>query len=284
MKTISPQLKNHLTSEVTTLATCWKITRRDATVLGFTSHSAALIIDAIIYEAATGFTPSAIANSADLAVDNLEIEGMLSSDAIAEEDILAGLYDFAEIDIFQVNYADLSQGKLILRRGWLGEVRFSKSHFTAEVRGLTQRLAKTLGELYSPSCRAKLGDTRCKKLLGSFTISGATVDSASDRQHFSDAALTQIAGYFNYGVVTFTSGANAGLSMEVKEYTPGKVTLVLPMPYTISAGDNYTIIAGCDKSFDTCVAKFNNAINFRGEPHVPGIDKLFQTSTTRGSE
>ena len=75
---------------------------------------------------------------------------------------MAGLYDHAEISVFQVNYTDTGQGVIPLREGWLGEVTFNDGRFVAEIRGLTQRLSQRVGELYSPSCRADLGDTRCK--------------------------------------------------------------------------------------------------------------------------
>src|SRR2546421_726909 len=129
MKQISSQLAAHIAGEVTTLATCWNLTRRDSTILGFTDHDQPIIFDSITYKAATGFTPSAIQNTGTLSVDNLDVDGMLSSGSIIEADILAGLYDFAEIEIFQVNYADLTQGALKLRRGWLGEVSFYKQQF-----------------------------------------------------------------------------------------------------------------------------------------------------------
>lgn len=280
MKTLSANLKTHLESEVTTLATCWKLTRRDTTELGFTSHDSDLVIDALTYKAASGMTPSMVASTANLAVDNLEVEGLLSDDAITETDILAGLYDFAEIEIFQVNYADLTQGKMTLRRGWLGEVSLSRGHFVAEVRGLTQRLSTTLGELFSPSCRADMGDSRCKVNLASYT-SSASVTEVVSQQRILASGLSEESGYFDYGLLTFTSGDNSGLSMEVKTYATGDVTLVLPMPYTIEVGDGFSVSAGCDRTFETCVTRFNNALNFRGEPHLPGIDKMLQTATTR---
>ncbi len=42
----------------------------------------------------------------------------------------------------------------------------------------------------------------------------------------------------------------------------------------MQAGDAFTIRPGCDKSFATCRAKFDNAVNFRGFPHVPGTDQV----------
>lgn len=84
-------------------------------------------------------------------------------------------------------------------------------------------------------------------------------------------------GYFTFGMVTFTSGGNIGLSMEVKSYVPGLVELQLPMPYPINVGDAYTITKGCGKRFnEDCRDGFNNVVNFRGEPHIPGQDQTIQ--------
>jgi uncharacterized phage protein (TIGR02218 family) len=98
---------------------------------------------------------------------------------------------------------------------------------------------------------------------------------------FSDSSKTQPNGYFSGGIIRFSSGANNGQSIEIREFSGGRFSLFLPLPNSIVVGDTYTVIAGCDKMFDTCIARFNNALNFRGEPHVPGTDKLLETSATR---
>ncbi len=280
MKTISPALTSHLEGECLTLAHCWKLTRRDATIFGFTDHDHDLEIEGITYEAATGFTPTAIESQSTLAVDNLDVEGMLSTGRITEQDILAGKYDFAEIEIFLVNYADLSQGKIMLRRGWLGEVEMQGRAFIAEVRGLTQKLAQHIGELYSPMCRAKLGDARCGVNLEGLIVTGSITAAASQSQ-FKDSSRSEGDGYFSYGNITFTSGLNTGLSGEVKEFRAGELILTLPMPYIVAIGDDYSLTPGCDKTIATCSAIYGNAVNFRGEPHVPGIDKMLETAGTR---
>jgi uncharacterized phage protein (TIGR02218 family) len=286
MKQISIALAGHLTGETTTLASCWKLTRRDMTVFGFTDHDQDIVFSGVTYKAATGFTPSAIENNSSLGVDNLDIDGMLSDSDIKETDILAGKYDFAEIEIFQVNYNDLTQGALKLRRGWLGEVSLQKHHFVAEVRGLTQRLSQTIGELYSPSCRATLGDGRCTVNLASHTVNGSVTTFLSN-QEFKDSARTEDSGIYSLGVLTFTSGANNGLSIEVKEYTKlsgaGQILLALPMPYPIVVSDTYRMSKGCDKTIQTCFNRFNNVANFRGEPSVPGLDRMLETAGTRSN-
>lgn len=285
MKEITSEFSQHLSGPVTTLATCWKLKRRDGVVLGFTDLDKDITIDALLYQAASGFTPSAIENSASMSVDNLEVEGMLSASAISDDDILAGIYDFAEIEIFLVNYMDLTQGKMSLRTGWLGEVAMSKHYFVAEVRGLMQRLSSSMGNLFSASCRASLGDNACKVDLAAHSITGS-VTTGGNGHMFEDSNVDDVDGLYDAGVVTFITGANAGLSMEIKHYRlngsgVGVFTMTLPFASTILPGDQYRVHKGCDKSLKICHERFNNVLNFRGEPLVPGIDRMLETAGTR---
>lgn len=281
MRVISPQLEAHFGQGLTTLATCWKITRQDNTVLGFTDHDEDLTVDAVLFDTVAGFTPTTIENKSNMSVDNMDIEGQTFPSKITEADLFAGKYNYAEVEIFIVNYADLTQGKLILKRGRLGEVTLNKNLFTAEVRGLTQHLSQTIGEVYSPSCRAILGDARCKFNLAqaNFTVN-TTVTEVTNNQTFKASALTQAAGWFVGGEVEWTSGNNSGVKMEIKEFDSTQVVLALPMPNSIQVSDGFKIVAGCDKTSETCINKFSNIINFRGEPDVPGMDKLLTTAGT----
>lgn len=162
-KLITAGMQSHLADTVTTLAVCWKVTRVDGKEYYFTSHDVNLDIDGCTFRADTGYTQSAIANSADLAVDNLEVEGILDSEEITEIDLRAGLFDFAYIEVFMVNWADLTDGKIKLRKGRLGQVTVTTSGvFKAELRGLTQQYSQRIVEVYTPDCRADLGDSRCK--------------------------------------------------------------------------------------------------------------------------
>ena len=282
MQTIPTALAAHLAQEVTTLARCWSIRRKDGVTLYFTDHDANLTVDGYTYAAADSMTPSALSSQAGLAVDNLEFDGILSAASITEADILSGRYDHAEITIFMVNYADPTMGRLHLKTGWLGEVKLQGGGFIAELRGLSAQLQQSIGEIYTSTCRAALGDARCGIDLSAYTFSG-TVTGVEAAFAFSDTGKTQATDYFAGGVVHFTSGANSGLSMEVRDFSAGRFGLFLPMPSAIAIGDSYSVSAGCDKQFDTCSARFHNAVNFRGEPHVPGTDKLLETSATRST-
>ena len=233
-----------------------------------------------IYQASSGIMPSAVSSQLGLAVDNLELEGMLQEGAINEVDVLSGKFDHAAVVIFLVNYTAPDEGVLPLKSGWLGEVRLKGSSFVAEIRGISSLLQQVIGQVYTSTCRAKLGDARCGVSLAGVTVTG-TITGTEAAHVFSDSAREEVKNYFAYGLVTFTSGANAGLSMEVREFAAGRFSLFLPMPNAIGIGDGYTAVAGCDKAFDTCVGRFDNAVNFRGEPHVPGTDKMLETSATR---
>ena len=273
MRSITPELAAALGQEVTTLATCWRIQRRDGVVLGFSTHDRTLTIDGLDYRAVAGFTPTAVDSSNALDVDNLDVEGVLESGTISRADLMAGRYDFAAVSIFLVNWSDLSQGKMRLRDGWLGEVTMKDGAFTAEVRGLTERLQADVGDVFSPECRADLGDRRCKVNLAGVIKTG-TVTAVTDRQTFTDSSRGESDGWFDYGVLVWLDGANGGLETEVKAQTGGQFILFTAMPHDIQPGDRYCVHAGCDKRFETCRTKFDNALNFRGEPAVPGRDAV----------
>lgn len=162
MKTVSAELAAHLALETTTVCTCWKITRVDGVVLGFTDHDADLVIEGVTFIAETGFLRTAITNTATVAPGELDAEGFLDNDILTPHDIRAGLYDYAKVDLFLVNWADLTQGALKLRTGNFGEaVITSTDSFKIELRGLLQRLEQQMIETYGPRCRASLGDSRC---------------------------------------------------------------------------------------------------------------------------
>lgn len=266
-----------LSQEVTTFAVCSKLSLKNGQILGFTNYNEDIIYSGITYNAKSGFSLTAISSKAGLNVDNLDIEGMLSSDLISEKDLNAGIYDNGEIEVFLINYNNPNEGRLMLRKGWIGEVEIKNGQFTAEIRGLTQKLSSSIGELFSKNCRAEFCDDKCG--LNIPFVSG-TVSSITDNRTFSDNTRNEENGYFDYGLIKFTSGANNGLSMEIKEYYDKEIKLMLPLPYDITIGDSYEIRAGCDKRFTTCCERFNNGINFRGEPHVPGIDEVMKTAGT----
>lgn len=277
MKVLSGALQAHLASGTTTLCWCWRLTRKDGLKQGFTDHDRDLVFDGTTFEAAAGFSASEISDSLGLSVDNLEVSGALSSAELSESDLAAGRYDDATIEIFRVNWQDCAQ-RVLMRYGSLGEVRRAGNAFSAEVRGLAHYLQQPMGRLYQYNCDADLGDARCGVNLTSPAFRGsATVTSVLSARKFVVSGLQTFAsGFFTRGLVTFTSGASLGLRIEVKAHVKAGSTVTLELwsdaQEPLAPGAGLVVTAGCDKSIETCAARFSNAVNFRGFPDMPGND------------
>lgn len=278
---VEPHPYPWMTEEVYSAAYCWRIDRTDGVSFGFTSHDQDLTFDGVTYEAATGFTPTAVDTSDSLSVDNLDVDGVLTSDRITENELAGGVYDFAKVTIYLVNWKNLDDPKFILRRGTIGRLRYGKTGFTAEIRGLTEAYQQKAGEVYQKTCRATLGDEKCKINLADYTTTGMVTAVNSDTEFTTNVIAAD--GAYDYGYVRWTSGDNLNTSVEVKTYTEdGTIEVYLPTVWRPQVGDTFTLVAGCDRNLSTCVSRFNNLLNFRGEPYVPGND--YQTSyATQGS-
>lgn len=269
--------------DLTRLASCWRIARTDGAVIGFTSHDRPLVIDGLTYRPANSFSTTALASDVDMSVADVEVLGALDADDISAADLLAGVYDHASVDLFLVDWSDLSIPKSILRRGWIGAISQAGGGFTAELRGLGQRIQQPVIDSFSPECRVDLFSPACGVSRAAFAVNASvtgltdgSLGAQADNRIFFASALTQAAGWFDYGEIWWTSGANAGRRTEVRAYVPGRVELWEPMGLPLAVGDSFTIHAGCDKRLETCAAKFANVLNFRGEPHVPGTDAMIR--------
>lgn len=377
-RSISAALKAHLASGKTTVAQCLNVTLTNGSVYGFTDHDrdiSGIPGDGTTYYAASGFFAKAIQTSSALNVDTTGIGGPQISPNIVAAEMYAGKWDFARFKMFLVNYADLTQGVMSLRGGWIGEMKLGINDFEYEIRGIMQAYTKSLCELTSPGCRNALGDARCRANLVAFTYTGTITGVSADNQTLYDTGRTEpgptggvaitgvtnanpgvvtmadgslnlidgqaitisgvvgmpainvvtvarnptnvspftfqlsvdttdtavwgtystggtvspfsgtggTTGFFDGGKITFTSGLNNGISQEIKSYVEGQITLILPMPFVVSAGDTYSIITGCDKTTTMCIGRYNNIANFVGEPYMRGIDQLVQVGRHTGA-
>jgi uncharacterized phage protein (TIGR02218 family) len=277
MRAIPPELQTKLNSGATTLCRCWILTRRDGAVQGFTDHDGNVTLNEVICRADTGFDGSEATARLGLAVDGAEISGALSDEALNEAALAAGCYDGAQVDTYLVDWSEPAL-HILMSRGRIGEVRREGKAFVAELRSLADQLAQETGRLYGATCSADLGDSRCGVDLDDpafrgegmvAALSGASTFTASGLDAFDD-------GWFTAGRLLFTGGANEGAAMEVKRHRAdgGIVTISLwqAMAEPVAEGDSFVVTAGCDKRFATCRARFGNAVNFRGFPHIPGND------------
>lgn len=287
MKNLDSALAGHLASGATTLAWCWRITRLDGSVFGFTDHDVPLSFDGTEFEPESGLIASELRAGSDLAVDAQDAEGVLSSDRITETDVLDGRWDNAEVEVWRVNWQDPGQ-RVLMRRGAVGQVRRGRMIFVAEVRSMAHVLQQTVGRVYQAACDAELGDGRCRVNLNASAYRGTGAVTAVQRSRaFIASGLAGFDdGWFALGTVEWTSGANSGRRAEVLLHSKigGVVTIILLEDPVrgIENGDAFVIRAGCDKQVATCRSKFSNVANFRGFPHIPGQDAVIRYATKDG--
>lgn len=307
MKTFSAAYTSHLASDETTLTVLVKFVRTDAATFGFTGLDTDVSFGSLTYLSEAGITPTAVNSTANLAVDNLEIQGGFDANGITKADVIAGLWDGATITVYRVNYNDPDNQSETVRTGRMGKITLFDNRYKMEIRSLSQHYQQAVGRIYTIPCDVDLGSTKCGVALGDWTEQ-CVVTAFTDRAFFEAEIIeqhgvshqssweTNLGAWFTGGLLTWDSAIptaqfssppssaqnNDGLPMEVQTYdwvsgTTAQFTLVQAMPYDIEVGDLFQVYAGCDKSFPVCRDTFSNWRNHRGFPHVPGEDRIRQT-------
>lgn len=284
MRELHPNLAAHLASGVTTLCTCWKAIRRDGAVFGFADHDRDLEFDGLVFRAGSGLRGSSSQANLGLAIGGSEIGGVLSSNDIAEQDLAAGLFDAARIEVWRVNWGDVAQRALVDIHV-IGEVTRTASGFTAELRALTHAFDQEVGGTYQKRCSATLGDARCGVDLDAPALSSLAIllaqegASALRLQSFAFAP-----GAFDGGFISIVGGGHDGMRAMIESCRPAqddvRLSLWDPLPFALPAGTNLKLTAGCDGAFSTCRTRFSNQLNHRGFPHIPGNEVLMANAAT----
>lgn len=269
----------HTAAGLTTLCRAWAISRLDGVEYGFTDHDLSLSFEGMTFKAETGLSASALAQSTGLSVDNSEALGALSDAAVREEDIEAGRFDGAEVRAWMVNWANVDE-RWLQFRGTIGELRRAGGAFHAELRGLTEALNRPLGRIYQKPCTAVLGDKTCAlNVLTPGFYSDLEVVEVEDRRIFRWEGFADFdSQWFQRGRLEILSGDGTGLWGSVKDDRFDGTTRVVELWESlrggVTTGTVVRLIAGCDKRFQTCRAKFENSVNFQGFPDLPGEDWL----------
>lgn len=271
---MAEQLPTALLSEdLTHLALCWRLVRRDGIALGFTSHDRSLFIKGLNHEARPGMTPSAVVLGDGIGADDMDIAGALSAAAMTRSDLMAGRWDGAQLAVFLVDWRMPDAGQAMLAKGHLGDIavgRAADGGFTATLVGPGSALSAIAVESCSPECRAELGDNRCRVSMRGRDQIVTVSETVFGAVRLADVEISDHVG----GEIEFLDGASAGLH---RRFTARDADmLLLSEPTKVAVGDRVRVWEGCDKRFATCAGRFGNAANFRGEPHVPGGDLLLR--------
>lgn len=272
---------------LTTEADLWKITRADGTAYRFTSHNRALTVNGEVYTPCGGITSSALQLSAALGeTDNIDLQGLVTTGAISAIDLWSGLFNGATVEISRVDWTDTATGyQEIILTGRTGALEIKDTSYRFEVVSAGQRLSQNaILQTVTPSCRYTLGDSRCGVNLASFTTTGSVtavalpnLRTSATRRSFTDSSKVEAAEHWQFAKLTWTSGANTGITSDVRSFAGGVFVLDVAMPYDIALSDDYSIVRGCDKLPGTCHTVFSNKINFGGFEWVRGSDDLNKT-------
>ncbi len=271
---------DHLAGGLTTICRCWVVRRRDGVTYGFTDHDGPLSFGGVAFKPESGLSAKATVQSTGLSVDNTEAMGVLSDAAIREADIEAGRFDGAEVEAWLVNWRDIDARQLRFV-GTIGEIRRAGGAFHAELRGLTEALNQPQGMVYHRGCSAEPGEGPCGVDLSEPGVTAERqVDAVTGERVFVFEAFGDFgSGWFTRGQLEVLSGAAEGLAGLIKHDRldgPERriVELWQPLGAPVAAGDRLRLVAGCGDSFETCLEKFGDALNYRGFPDIPGEDWL----------
>jgi uncharacterized phage protein (TIGR02218 family) len=257
--------------ELETTATFWRVLRRDGVALGFTTHDEDLWFDGVSHRAAPGMLPSAIRRSAGFEADSAEVEGALSHDSIDAFDLAIGRFDNARVLIGVVDWESLERH--VIYRGSIGTVNEEAGTFTADLVSRKAELARDPVPRTSPSCRAVFCGPGCTLSAARFTHAGTTgsFDVGSNAITVSTSASSAT---LDGGSLRWLDGPFAGQTTDIVGLDAGRLVLSTPLDTAPPAGTRIELREGCDRRLDTCATRFANAINFQGEPYLPGNDLI----------
>lgn len=263
------------TDQIRTLCYCWLLIRADGTILGFTDHDQAIRIHDTDCMPQTGMTAGTMELESGFALNGGQAEAALSTDAISSDDILDGLYDRATVQLYLVNWRAPETAQL-LRTMRIAKITQADGIFSAEMDGLLSGFDAPQGRHYRRNCDASFGDSKCgiNTALPVYQQSVTTMAGTG-------GLIVQIqpppAKESDYANGTFMLADEVLPITRIETgSTAWKIHLRTEPKAVISLNQIGLLIAGCDKSFATCRARFNNAKNFRGFPHLPGNDAAYQ--------
>ena len=265
----------------------WRFERSDGVVLGFSDHDAPLQVGGVIYSPTSGLEGGVLNLSADLAPTGGSVAGALSSEALTEEDLSNGLWDRARVDVFRASWRNPDARRLIWS-GRLGAVARGDLRFEVELLSLKADLETRFGRLFSKTCDAEIGDARCGVDLSgaAYKSLGVVASIETDAQFTANLSTTAQSGFFVGGRAVF-QGNDGPLG---EAFITGHGTGTTPSisldsgVQGITEGDTVTLFAGCDKRLSTCRARFDNVLNFRGFPYLPGDDAMIAGPASSGND
>ena len=259
-------------AELEGVATFWRIYRRDGAAFGFTTHDGPLRFEGLTHSPAPGMLPSSIRKSTGWSDDPADVQGVLSHDSITHDDLASGRFDNAHVQIGAVDWETLDNA--VLYTGTIGNIRLEGEAFTAEIRS-----AKTLLDVdpvprTSPSCRARFCGPGCG--LSPLRFTSRSVVHGFSLDESTVLVPVETPRDFLFGELRFLDGIMTGQRARIRALKGSHFVLDKTLHPDLRFGTPVELRQGCDHRLETCATRFGNAVNFQGEPFLPGNDLLSQ--------
>jgi uncharacterized phage protein (TIGR02218 family) len=276
-RTVSAALASHLATRSHTR--CWMLLLilRDGTSIGITDHTQAIDFSlpeesgTVTYSANSGFRISDVTQPAGLDPGSYEVTGPIGS-IVTRQALLGGRWNRAVAYLFQVNWK-APTAALDIMKGAVCGAKPNGGEFTFEIRDDRDGFNQTVGSTITPYCQGTHA-TCCVQIAPE---TNTTITSASSALTFNIAATLDPDDHRD-GRLWFTTGALAGTEpREIYAISGNTVTLFAPLADTPAIGDELTVKEGCDRTRATCLARFDNVIEFRGGyPETSGSDQILR--------
>ncbi len=255
---------------------CWKIICKTKT-LRYTDYSVDVNLNGEVYLHGKVTENHSFEKSSEDKADNYGFKTYFDDADISFDELTDDEFEQAEVNVFMINPSAPDESCIMLQKGYIKEIKIQGSEISFEVEGLLSRLSRgNITKCYSASCRASFGDKYCKidkknirvksvitKILD---LNSAEIDISSlKKAYFEGSALIDETTQKTY---------------RIKKIFKNEIYFDNPSLDNLTEDGEITILPSCNKEFATCCNIYNNAINFRGEPHLPGVDELLKTAGT----
>ncbi len=258
---------------ITNYVTCINIMLMDGNQINLTTSDEEVRYNKQIFYPIGGLSISKISTSEQLGEDNFYFNCAIDDNFFKYKDLIEGRFNQAMLEVWLVNN---NEEKILLKTGFIGVISIkAENFFTAEIESLSSKTKNTLGKCYLRTCRANFGDMNCKIDASKYSFPGQ-ISFVNIGNSFSDKDRLEPDDYFTYGKIKFVSGKFQDKEFQVSSYLNSSIYIDCHYKLDFKVGDEYIITAGCDKELQTCISKFANAINFRGESFIPSKTQLVQ--------
>jgi uncharacterized phage protein (TIGR02218 family) len=266
------------------MADCYTITTVGGEVLRYTSADIDVALDGHAFSSRGPLVSrGGIRTSVGLEVDTLQVTISTANPAhlLNGQPFIAGALDGAldgaTVLLQRAFFAEWNQaaaGALVMFSGRVSKISGSRHELQMDVKSDLELLnVKLPRNIYNPGCSATLYGPTCGANRAAVTVTGTVAGVSTQRRAFT-SALAQADGWFDLGTLTFTSGANAGVSRTVRAYADGDFEFALAWPADFAVGDAFSVVPGCDKTKATCQTRFANLSRYRGYPFVPAPETI----------